>query len=132
MSAPVRRRPALIVLAVAAAAACLALGWWQWERFGSSSGTFQNLGYALQWPMFAAFFIYAYRKFVLLEANPEPPPPPDKPRELPEDLLPPRPAPAGGAGDDPVLAEYNRYLAELHTDPAGDSGPDTPQDRTTA
>lgn len=40
----------------------LALAWWQWTRFQSGSGTFQNLGYAFQWPLFAAFVIYAYRK----------------------------------------------------------------------
>ena len=39
----------------------LGLAWWQWTRFQSGSGTFQNLGYAFQWPLFAAFVIYAYR-----------------------------------------------------------------------
>ena len=41
--------------------AFLGLAWWQWTRFQSGSGTFQNLGYAFQWPLFAAFVIYAYR-----------------------------------------------------------------------
>ncbi|AKE39782.1 Glucitol operon activator [Corynebacterium camporealensis] len=39
----------------------LFLAWWQWTRFQSGSGTFQNLGYAFQWPLFAVFVIYAYR-----------------------------------------------------------------------
>ncbi|MDO4929025.1 MAG: hypothetical protein Q3976_08210 [Corynebacterium sp.] len=44
-----------------------ALAWWQWTRFKSGSGTFQNLGYAMQWPFFGAFFVIAYRKFVAYE-----------------------------------------------------------------
>ena len=41
--------------------AFLGLAWWQWTRFQSGSGTFQNLGYAFQWPLFAVFVVYAYR-----------------------------------------------------------------------
>ena len=56
-----------IVLLIAAAVTCLLLANWQWERYQSGSGTFQNLGYALQWPCFAAFFIYAYRVGMRME-----------------------------------------------------------------
>ncbi len=106
-----RRRPALIALAIVAACGCLALGWWQWTRFQSVSGTFQNLGYALQWPMFAWFCIYAYRKFVRYEEVP--PEPPNAMTEIPPGLLPERPTPAPQPSDDPALQEYNAYLAEL-------------------
>ncbi len=129
VSAPPRRsahnRPALIALVIVAALACLALGWWQWERFESASGTGQNLGYALQWPLFAGFAVFAYFRFVRLESEadkePEAEPAPakarrpakvDAPREIPAGLLPERPKAA--RDDDPVLAEYNKYLAELH------------------
>ncbi|MFI9504300.1 transcriptional regulator [Nocardia sp. NPDC052566] len=131
MSASPRRsahnRPALIVLVIVATLACLALGWWQWQRFESSSGTGQNLGYALQWPLFAGFAVFAYFRFVRLETEadgeadterPEAAPrirrsaKPVAPREIPEGLLPERPKAA--KDDDPVLAEYNKYLAELH------------------
>lgn len=44
-----------------------ALAWWQWTRFQSGSGSFQNLGYALQWPFFGLFFVYAYRKILAYE-----------------------------------------------------------------
>ena len=88
--------PPALVMGVAG----LALGWWQWTRFESSSGTFQNLGYALQWPAFAAFCIYAYRKFVVLEENPEPAPSPQRPTEIPADLLPSRPTAASVTADD--------------------------------
>ncbi len=45
----------------------IALAWWQWSRFQSGSGTFQNLGYALQWPVIGGFFIFAYRKYLEYE-----------------------------------------------------------------
>lgn len=106
-----RRRPALIALVIVAACGCLALGWWQWTRFQSVSGGFQNLGYALQWPLFAWFCIYAYRKFVRYEEAP--PEPQAAATELPAGLLPERPAPARPPVDDPALREYNAYLAEL-------------------
>jgi len=62
-------RIGLIIFVIVAVAACLALGYWQLSRYSSSAGTAQNLGYALQWPLFAAFFVYAYRRFVRLEAE---------------------------------------------------------------
>jgi DNA-binding transcriptional regulator of glucitol operon len=112
MSTTRRRRPALIALVIVAAAGCLGLAWWQWTRYESASGTFQNLGYALQWPMFAAFCFYGYYKFVRYEEAP-----PEKPSqevtEIPAGLLPERPKPAAPATDDRALAEYNAYLAEL-------------------
>ena len=106
---PRRRRIGLLILSLVAAAGCLALGWWQWSRWDSSTGSFQNLGYALQWPLFAGFCVYAYRKFIRYEEQP-PAAPPDT--EIPEGLLPERP-PAALTSDDPVLLEYNAYLAEL-------------------
>ncbi|MCV7414058.1 hypothetical protein [Mycolicibacterium litorale] len=111
MSTTRRRRPALILLVVAAAAGCLALAWWQWTRWESTSGSFQNLGYALQWPMFAGFCFYAYYKFVRYEEAP--PEPRAAVTEIPADLLPERAAPAPTADDDPALREYNAYLADL-------------------
>jgi len=90
---------------------CLTLGWWQWERF-SAGGTFQNLGYALQWPLFAVFAVYAYRRFVLLEAGQDPAQLREPPViELPAGLLPERPAQA--QVPDGELTEYNAYLAAL-------------------
>ncbi|MDL9938767.1 transcriptional regulator [Gordonia sp. ABSL1-1] len=126
MSSSTRRthRPALIAFVAIAALACLALAWWQWDRYESASGTGQNLGYALQWPAFAVAVIYAYRRFVVLESNP------DEARKIadrqaataiPDGILPDRPStpsassltfrPDADADDD--LAEYNRFLADL-------------------
>jgi DNA-binding transcriptional regulator of glucitol operon len=113
MSTTRRRRPALIALVFLGAVGCLVLAWWQWTRYESASGTFQNLGYALQWPMFAGFCFYAYYKFVRYEEAP----PPQRDRyeltELPDGLLPDRPMPASASNDDPAMREYNAYLAEL-------------------
>ncbi|MBH0121028.1 transcriptional regulator [Rhodococcus sp. NPDC003382] len=123
------RRVALIVLVVVAATGCLALGYWQWTRFEAVGGTAQNLGYAFQWPAFAFFCVYAYRRFVRLEAEESEaeqtgdprPSASSEPTEIPEHLLPPRPGrnlePADDADlDDPEARqtlEYNEYLAQL-------------------
>jgi DNA-binding transcriptional regulator of glucitol operon len=101
------------VLVIIAAGGCLALGWWQWTRYQSASGTFQNLGYALQWPLFAWFFVYAYRKYVGYEEAPPEPRKSDVMTEIPPGLLPERPKPGRREPDDPALREYNAYLAEL-------------------
>lgn len=110
MSVTRRRHATLIVGVILAAGGCLALGWWQWTRYESTSGSFQNLGYALQWPLFAGFCVYAYRKFIRYEQTP--PGPADVTTEVPDGLLPARPAAAAPA-DNRVLNEYNAYLAEL-------------------
>lgn len=100
------------MLVIVAASACLGLGWWQWSRFQEVNGTFQNLGYALQWPLFAWFCVYAYRKFVRYEEEPPELHPEDTVTEIPAGLLPERPA-AAAPTDDPAMREYNAYLAEL-------------------
>jgi DNA-binding transcriptional regulator of glucitol operon len=122
-----RRRPALIALALLAAGGCLALGWWQWTRFQSASGSFQNLGYALQWPAFAGFCIYAYYKFVRYEDAPPEPLQNRVVTEIPDGLLPERPKSAQRDADDAALREYNTYLAEL-----AKADNDRRQNRTTA
>jgi DNA-binding transcriptional regulator of glucitol operon len=121
-----RRRPALIALVIFAATGCLALGWWQWTRFESVSGTYQNLGYALQWPMFAWFCVYAYRKFVRYEEAPPQPRANGAMTEIPAGLLPERPQSVQPPSDDPLLQQYNDYLAELARNDA------EKQNRTTA
>ena len=107
------RRPALVALVILAACGCLALGWWQWTRYQSVSGTYQNLGYALQWPLFAWFCVYAYRKFVRYEETPPEPRSKGLVTEIPPGLLPERPRPVQQQPDDPALREYNAYLTEL-------------------
>lgn len=122
-SAKTRHRPALILLVVIAAAACLALGWWQWSRFESNSGTAQNLGYALQWPAFAVAVLWGYRRFVVMEADPEMAKKErvrNGPTEIAAGILPERPsatdpsvAVRADTSVDPSLTDYNRYLSDL-------------------
>ncbi|MCW2692216.1 MAG: hypothetical protein JWM67_820 [Mycobacterium sp.] len=50
------------VLLVAAVIACIRLGMWQWGRSQSSSGTMQNLGYSMEWPLIAGFFVLVWFK----------------------------------------------------------------------
>ncbi|MFF2088345.1 transcriptional regulator [Nocardia sp. NPDC058176] len=114
---PAHNRPALIVLVIVVALGCLALAWWQWEQFESTSGSGRNLGYAMQWPLFAAFAVFAYVRFVRLEREAEQPRNPrerkaEAPREIPAGILPERPKAA--PADDPETAAYNQYLAHLH------------------
>lgn len=93
------------------------LGWWQWERATSPMGDARSYGYALQWPVFAAFVVFMWMKMIR-----------DEPRSS-----------DSGAGevvdavghsaqertlsvavaaeddeDDEELAAYNRYLAGLN------------------
>lgn len=117
-------------------AVCLALAWWQWQRYESVSGTWQNLGYVLQWPLFGLFPAFAFWRMrrlrqqaelaeqaeaveeerVQVRTQPAPPASPADREEEPAARR-ERPAevtqPASGEADD-ELAAYNRYLAELH------------------
>ncbi|WLP91369.1 hypothetical protein [Gordonia sp. NB41Y] len=135
-SARRRHRPALLVLVAIAAVACLGLAWWQWDTYESSAGTAQNLGYALQWPAFGFAVIWAYRRFVVLENDPdEAAKMADKGvTEIPAGLLPERPSTPSASSaadaaspDDASLREYNRFLADLdaadHAE-ADDQNPD--------
>lgn len=64
---PLRVRIVQIIFLIVAVLATLGLAYWQWTRFTSNDGDFQNLGYALQWPVFGAFFIIAYTKYIQYE-----------------------------------------------------------------
>ncbi len=41
------------------------LAWWQWTRYQSASGTLQNLGYVLQWPLFGVFPAFMFYRINL-------------------------------------------------------------------
>ena len=113
----VARRAGIVTLCVVSLAACAGLAWWQWQRFESASGTWQNLGYVLQWPLFGlfpAFMFWRLRKLRAQQHMPaEPIAPVLTPAAEPEpDFAPPQRAAA--EDDDPELAAYNRYLARLN------------------
>jgi DNA-binding transcriptional regulator of glucitol operon len=93
----------------------LRLGWWQWHRAVDTRSA-QSLGYALQWPFFAAFGVLVWVRICRDVTRPPETVRPVKPQRRPA----PEPAPAAPVTDeeDPELAAYNRYLAELNERPA--------------
>ncbi|NHD18685.1 MULTISPECIES: hypothetical protein [unclassified Actinopolyspora] len=117
----------LVFLAAVVAAGWL--GWWQWERAHEAGGSFQNLGYALQWPLFGGFALFLWYQVVRALNGTEPH---EEAEPVGESAAPeetdsstsersrsrrspvPPPAPPVTEEEDPQLAEYNRYLAELN------------------
>jgi len=128
------RRIGIGVLCLAAFAACCGLAWWQWSRFESASGTFQNLGYVLQWPLFGvfpAFMVWRIWKLRRQAAEQDAQNIQNTQNtantgtsraewgRAPVSEVPaprPRRVPAYDPAEEPddELAAYNRYLAELH------------------
>jgi DNA-binding transcriptional regulator of glucitol operon len=107
------RRLAIVGVSVLSLVVCLGLAWWQWQRYESASGTWQNLGYVLQWPLFGlfpAFLFWRMRRLRQLHAD-APPPEREPARGV---VSPPRAVARQDDAVDPVLAEYNRYLAQLN------------------
>ncbi|GLW90805.1 hypothetical protein [Actinokineospora globicatena] len=134
----VGRKLLVVGVSLLALVLCCGLAWWQWQRFSSANGTFQNLGYVLQWPLFGlapAYMFWRLRKLKLREqaeaeqraAEPGQTSEPEVQHEY-------RTAEHGksaehstaverssvleqhGGGDDEddELAAYNRYLARLN------------------
>jgi DNA-binding transcriptional regulator of glucitol operon len=113
------------VLVVAGCLVFLGLARWQWDRAQSVTGDWQNLGYALQWPLFAGFLVAAWLRFLWLEQHrgptvrpavrtaPDPPrAAPATPAEIPASRgFAPRLTPEDDPDDE--LAAYNAYLARL-------------------
>ncbi|RSM78464.1 hypothetical protein DL991_17960 [Amycolatopsis sp. WAC 01375] len=111
------RRLGIAGVCLVSLALCCGLAWWQWERFSSASGTFQNLGYVLQWPLFGlfpAFMFWRIRKLRRQAAEA------DAQETVAEPAVPEVPAPrqrrapAPPPPEDDELAAYNRYLRELN------------------
>jgi DNA-binding transcriptional regulator of glucitol operon len=112
-------------LVVAAAVCCVLLGRWQLGR-AEITHSMQNMAYALQWPLFAVFFVLMWVRMLRLEsrrldeeADAEQP---AEPEAASPDSTHAAPAAADRAesavvhdeeDDDPELAAYNRMLAEL-------------------
>jgi DNA-binding transcriptional regulator of glucitol operon len=119
------------LLTLGAMATCGWLAVWQWERAGSSMGSAINIGYGLQWPVFAVFFGVMWWRMLSLEARElrdaaaaaagdtapaAPPPAAPVPDAEPSPFRSrPRRLPAPAEDEDPELAEYNRMLAQLAT-----------------
>ena len=112
---PWGRRIAIVATCLVSLLVCCGLAWWQWDRFTSANGTFQNLGYVLQWPLFGlfpAFMFWRIRKLREKAATEEP-----EPQEVKPAVPAPRPRPdvvETPTDEDEELAAYNRYLRELN------------------
>lgn len=101
------------LLTAMAFVAFLALGVWQYDRAQSATGDFQNLGYALQWPLFAVFAVVAWWRVRVLErrrAERPAAPPPSVPKQPAQENAQEN-AQEDETDDD--LAAYNRFLARL-------------------
>lgn len=97
------------------------LAWWQWTRYESASGTLQNLGYVLQWPLFGVFpgFMFwrihrSARRERELDGERETPAPEPEPTTVdPRLTYVQNRTPHLVAGEDQELLAYNDYLAQL-------------------
>jgi DNA-binding transcriptional regulator of glucitol operon len=108
------RRLGIVVVCVVSLVGCVGLAWWQWERFDSATGSWQNLGYVLQWPLFGLFPAFMFWRLRKLRATPGEQQAPRRSEPEPWKSAPRQAVPAGQDDDDPELAEYNRYLAQLN------------------
>ncbi|WP_371827642.1 hypothetical protein [Amycolatopsis sp. WQ 127309] len=112
---PWGRRLAIVATCLVSLLICCGLAWWQWDRFTSANGTFQNLGYVLQWPLFGLFPAFMFWRIRQLrqKAAAEPAPEPAPVAEVPAPRS--RPVvPTSVDNEDEELAAYNRYLRELN------------------
>lgn len=132
------RRLAIVGVCALSLAVCCGLAYWQWTRYSSAGGSFQNLGYVLQWPLFGLFPAFVFWRIRKLSKSAG-----GQDTEETADAEPERaarskdhsastaltrvatrrPALARQGGPDPhdpedpddaELAAYNRYLAELY------------------
>jgi DNA-binding transcriptional regulator of glucitol operon len=106
------------LLTLGAMVACGFLSAWQWHRAGSAMGSAVNVGYGLQWPVFAVFFAWIWWRMLRIEIAKLPTVPPE-PAEVPVASGPspfayrPGRISAADEAEEPALAEYNRMLAAL-------------------
>ncbi|MFD9891071.1 hypothetical protein ACFWY9_17145 [Amycolatopsis sp. NPDC059027] len=122
------RRLLIVGVCLVSLAGACGLAWWQWDRFTSASGTFQNLGYVLQWPLFGLFpaFMFWRIRQLRLRAAQQDAPETARPAPRVDVPAPRRAVPAVAAADeDDELAAYNRYLRELHARDQETSRPET-------
>ncbi len=112
-AAPWGRRIAIVATCLVSLLVCCGLAWWQWDRFTSANGTFQNLGYVLQWPLFGLFPAFMFWRIRKLNQKAEAA---EAPVEAKPEVPAPRPRPEvpAHADEDEELAAYNRYLRELN------------------
>ena len=117
------RALAIVAVSVVAVVGGALLAWWQWTRYQSPTGTLQNLGYVLQWPLFGVFpafmFWRIHRTAQRERAYDQDRAEPDGPPEAPEPAIDPQRlgyvqnTTVTYAEGDQALRAYNRRLADL-------------------
>lgn len=110
------------VLTLGAMITCGFLSAWQWSRAGSALGSAINVGYGIQWPIFAIFFGVMWWRFLRMEIRALPasdtaPAVSDAPAAPSDGPSPFRRSPIAARPvtdeEDPEMAEYNRMLAAI-------------------
>jgi DNA-binding transcriptional regulator of glucitol operon len=113
---------AIVAVSLIAMAGGALLALWQWHRYQSSTGTLQNLGYVLQWPLFGVFPAVlfwrihraAQQERALDAAQAEPASSTTEPAESMDSMTyAQNRAVAYADGEDAELLAYNQYLAQL-------------------
>jgi DNA-binding transcriptional regulator of glucitol operon len=110
----------------------LGMAYWQWSRYESASGTLQNLGYVLQWPLFGFFPAFmVWRIYLVARRERGDPAAAPSAESVAETASEPQPTTkrsfmayvpptaedipaADTAAQDPALAKYNALLADLN------------------
>jgi DNA-binding transcriptional regulator of glucitol operon len=105
------------VLTLGAMATCGWLAAWQWHRAGSAMGSALNVGYGLQWPVFAVFFGVMWWRMLRMEAA--------KLEEGEADVSVEVTAPVGG-GIAPVVAGQARSAGPRPAEPRPRAASDGP------
>jgi hypothetical protein len=116
-------------LTLGAMATCGFLAAWQWGKAGTAMGSAVNVGYGLQWPVFAVFFGVMWFRLLRMEiralrtGSPAPVPPVSRAEPAAaERVAPGGPSPFAfrqrtpaevNQDADPEFLAYNRMLAEL-------------------
>ncbi|HEX9335384.1 MAG TPA: hypothetical protein VF892_05850 [Pseudonocardiaceae bacterium] len=114
------RALAIVAVSVLAVVGGALLAWWQWTRYTSATGTLQNLGYVLQWPLFGvfpAFMFWRIHRTAQRERAMDAP--------QPQQELDPRLTYTQNrtvVGEDQDLLVYNDYLARLADREQHDAG----------
>ena len=117
------RALAIVAVSVVAVVGGALLAWWQWTRYQSPTGTLQNLGYVLQWPLFGVFPAFMFwrihrtaqreRAYDQDQAEPDAPPEAPEPTVDPQRLGYVQNTTVTYAEGDQALRAYNRRLADL-------------------
>lgn len=117
------------LLTLGAMATCGWLAVWQWQRAGSALGSALNVGYGVQWPVFAVFFAVMWWRLLRMEARtiaagpavedasaepvPAAEPDPVPPADSPFTARPRVAVPDLDEAENPRLVAYNQMLRQL-------------------